>query len=157
MPDFSRGGDGVRVRFDQQEAGILRQLADEMRDLLESGRDDGDDVMERLFPSAYESPSDEAAWRELSGTDLERHKVRLLEQVKEALGERGPAVVELSDDDLSVWLAVLTDLRLAIGTRLGVDEQAMSSDVDPRDPHAPALSVLHWLGWIQEGILRQVM
>ena len=50
-------------------------------------------------------------------------------------------------------VASLTDLRLALGTRLGVDEERMGAAVDPAGPDAAAMTVLHWLGWVQEGIL----
>jgi hypothetical protein len=51
---------------------------------------------------------------------------------------------------------LLTDLRLAIGTRLDVTEEKMSDDIDPDDPEAAALSVLHWLGWVQGTILEAI-
>ena len=54
---------------------------------------------------------------------------------------------------MSGWLATLTDLRLALGIRLGVDEERMGAEVDPSAPDAAAMTVLHWLGWVQEGII----
>ena len=49
---------------------------------------------------------------------------------------------------------MLTDLRLAIGARLEVTEELMSADVGPEDERAPALVTLHWLGWLQEMLLK---
>jgi hypothetical protein len=52
-----------------------------------------------------------------------------------------------------VWLRTINDIRLTIGTRLEVDETKMAAELDERDPEAPALAVLHWLGWLQESFL----
>lgn len=153
MPRFhaARGG-GVRLVLEAEEADLLRRLCAELRSLIATYEDGGSDpVAERLFPSAYEDPADQRAFRDLVGDDLEREKLRALEAVDSSLA-RGPDVT-IAADDLSAWLATLTDLRLAIGVRLEVDETRMSSEVDRTDPDAPALTVLHWLGWVQEGIL----
>lgn len=157
MPEFHPApGGGVRLVLDADEAHLLRRLAGELRVLIEGqSRDAGDPVTERLFPAAYEDPSEEKAYRELVSDDLEQEKLRALDAVTAALDTDG-AEVTLTSDDLATWLASLTDLRLAIGTRLGVDEQRMSSEVDPDDPDAGALTVLHWLGWVQEGIVRTI-
>jgi hypothetical protein len=37
-----------------------------------------------------------------------------------------------------------------------VTEEKMSGDIDPDDPEAAALSVLHWLGWVQGTILEAI-
>jgi hypothetical protein len=37
-----------------------------------------------------------------------------------------------------------------------VDEESMSHDVDPDAPDAVAMSVLHWLGFLQESLLEHV-
>lgn len=156
MPSFRPTPDGVRIDFDDQEAGILRRLAEEMRGLLE-GKSESDPVVRRLFPDAYDEPEEQASWASLVGDDLDRHKRAAIEKVSIALGREGhPASVTVEGDEVDTWLAFVTDLRLAIGTRIDVDEERMSSEVDPADPEAPAMTLLHWLGWIQEEILRAV-
>jgi hypothetical protein len=76
-----------------------------------------------------------------------------LETVTSALA--GPDTdVTLEGDDLDTWLAALTDLRLAIGTRLEVDEERMGAELSSNDPDAAAMAVLHWLGFVQEGVIR---
>lgn len=59
-------------------------------------------------------------------------------------------------EEIDSWLSVLTDLRLAIGTRLGVSEESMLEEIEPTHPDAPAYAVLHWLGWLQETFLDAV-
>jgi hypothetical protein len=157
MPEFVATGTGsARLLLDDTETHVIRQLASELRTLLDAGRiDRGDPVYERLFPSAYEDVSDETAYRDLVGDDLVTFKLDALEKITNDLGEgaRGSDIA-LVGDTLDLWLACLTDLRLAIGTRLDVDEERMGAEVDPNDPDARSLAVLHWLGWIQEGVIR---
>lgn len=154
MPDVLPAGNGVRLLLDDAETHLLRQLTAELRTLLGGGgTDHGDPVHDRLFPATYEDVTDEASYRDLIGDDLRKHKLAALDQVSSALGDDRTDVT-LEGESVETWLACLTDLRLAIGTRLDVDEQRMSRDIEPSDPDARALAVLHWLGWIQEGVLQ---
>lgn len=155
MPEFIPvGGDGVRLVLDDMETHVIRQLTSELRALLDDGRiDRGDPVYERLFPSAYEDEKDETAYRDLIGDDLVRFKLQALDVVANALGDR-TSDVTIRGEALDIWLACLTDLRLAIGTRLDVDEERMGAELDPSDPDAQSLAVLHWLGFLQEGMVR---
>ncbi len=155
MADFRPAKGGATLVLDEVESAILRQLTAEMRALLAGTHDRNDPVWDRLFPKAYEQTDDQAAYDDLIGDDLTKHKLEALDTVSTSLGE-GAAEITLAGDDLGTWLACLTDLRLAMGVRLDVDEELMSREVDPRDPDAQALTVLHWLGWLQEGLLRSL-
>ena len=156
MPSFERVADGLHVRLDETEAGILRELAGEMRLLLEADIPAGDDVMERLFPRAHENDDDENAYRELVGNELRDVKQEALRTVGTRLGTEGPMDSTLPDGEIHEWLRLINDMRLAIGTRLDVDEAKMEKEYDPEDPEGPALSVLHWLGWLQGSILEEM-
>ncbi|MFN2589061.1 MAG: DUF2017 family protein [Actinomycetota bacterium] len=149
-------GDGVVLHVEEHEAGLLRQLVDESRRLLEADVPREDPVIARLFPDAYEDPEDASTYEEMVGSELRKSKLEGLRMVGESLGPAGDATVEMSPDLTSAWLAWLTDVRLAVGTRLGVTEEKMGAEVDPASPDAPAWEVLHWLGWIQESILQRV-
>jgi hypothetical protein len=155
MPEFiGTKNDGVRLVLDEMETHVIRQLTEELRTLLDAGRiDRGDPVYERLFPAAYDDVQDESAYRDLIGDDLVTFKLQALDMVTDALGERFSDIT-LEGDTLDIWLACLTDLRLAIGTRLDVDEERMGTEIDPDDPDARSLAVLHWLGFVQEGVVR---
>lgn len=155
MPEFRTAPDGATLSLDELESALLRRLTGEMRALLTGRHAAGDPVWERLFPAAYEDPEDQAAYVELIGDDLTKEKLDALDSVSTAL-EEGPVEVTLRGEDLERWLACLTDLRLAIGMRVDVDEERMGAEVDPADPDAQALTVLHWLGWVQEGLLRSL-
>jgi hypothetical protein len=154
MPEFHPlSGGGVRIVLDEDEARILRGLAEELRSVLAGAGPADDPVVERLFPAAYEDPFEEESYRDMVAGDLEQEKIAGLDAVTAALGGDREADVALGADDVPGWLATITDLRLALGTRLGVDEERMGAEVDPRSPDAAAMTVLHWLGWVQEGIL----
>ena len=144
------------MELDDAEASLLRSLIAEMQMLLEADIPDSDAIKTRLFPRAYENDENEKNFRELTASDLAGAKLDSLRQVRDAIGERGAVRVDLGPDDVGGWLRLLTDLRLAIGVRLDVTEDLMSSDIDPDDPNAPAMSVLHWLGWVQGSILERI-
>lgn len=150
--NVTSSGAGTKLDLDIEEAGILRGLLGEMLALLTSP-DPSDPVMERLFPSAYEDDDDDIEYRSMTSGELDEIKKDAINTARDGLGTSGPASVEISESDLGVWLALLTDLRLAIGARLEVDEQMMEAPLNPKDPRTPALAVLHWLGWIQECLL----
>lgn len=151
---FKRARDnGVRVRLGEDEAGLLRRLVAEMRTMLEA-HIAGDPVMQRLFPDAHVSSAEAADFRALTEDDLSAAKRSALEAVAQSLGTEGRLEITLQEADVDAWLSVLTDLRLAIGARLEVTEELMSADVDPEDERAPALVTLHWLGWLQEMLLK---
>lgn len=153
MVDFVRTRQGARLLLDDAETDLLRRMAGELRALL-TGLDTADDpVVGRLFPATYEDAAEQASFQGIVGDDLLKLKLEALDAVSTSLGRRS-SEIDLEGELLHMWLACLTDLRLALGTRLEVDEEIMSTEVDPDDPNARSIAVLHWLGWIQEGILR---
>lgn len=152
----SRGDDGPILRFQEHEAALLRELVGETRTLLEADIPRADPVIARLFPDAYDDPEQSQSYHDMVGGELQREKLRALSAVSESLEANGPATIELTDELVSAWLAWLTDVRLAVGTRLGVTEETMGADIDRDSPEAPAYEVLHWLGWIQESIIERI-
>ncbi|MFN2593524.1 MAG: DUF2017 family protein [Actinomycetota bacterium] len=157
MPGVSRKRDRrIRLDLDDQEAQIMRELVREMNTLLEADLPRADPVVARLFPDAYEDEGESDTYRELIGDQLHDAKRSALRHVKESLGDEGPVALTLVPESAEEWLRVLNDLRLAIGTRLEIDDDRMSADVDPKDPDAQALLLLHWLGWTQELLVEAV-
>lgn len=154
--ETDRSPTGVRVSFVAEEASLLRQLTDEMLQLLGSDAGRSDPALARLFPDAYEDPTDQQAYSDLVGDSLEQHKRDAVTSVRESLRDTGTVTVDIADDTVDTWLSVLTDLRLTIATRLDVDEERMAAPLDPAAPDAVPLSVLHWLGWVQESLLQAI-
>jgi hypothetical protein len=152
MIAVDKAGDRLRLRLEPGEVEVLRQLIDELLDVLR-GEEADDRVSQRLFPDAYDSAEDTAAYNELVSDQLRRDKIGSLQGVRNDLGRDGVDIT-LSRPSSERWLTVLTDVRLALGTRLEMTEQKMAADLDPQDPQAPWLAVLHWLGWVQESMLQ---
>ncbi|HVF52324.1 MAG TPA: DUF2017 family protein [Actinomycetota bacterium] len=141
-------GDGIVLAFEGYEAQLLDDLTGELKRLLSADLPKLEPVTARLFPDAYETLEDERAFRDLVGNDLRSAKLEAVETVRDHLSD-GDQTRALSEANIDAWLRVLTDIRLAIGTRLDVTDETMEQDPDPDDPDGPALSVLHWLGWVQ--------
>ncbi|WP_028656064.1 DUF2017 domain-containing protein [Nocardioides sp. J54] len=128
-----------------------------------------DPVLRRLFPSAYREDAEAAAeFRRFTEGGLRDGKARAAATVIDTLEEAGlPAEpldeelaidVELDDETALVWLRSLTDLRLALGTRLGVeeDDEELWYSLPDEDSRAQAHHIYEWLGFIQETLVRSV-
>jgi hypothetical protein len=128
-----------------------------------------DPVLARLFPTAY--PHDEEAageFRRFTEGALRDHKAAAASHVIETLEEAG-LPPELDEDGLVVdveldrsgaitWLQAFTDVRLALATRLGIEEGdedywvALPDD----DPRAHVYDICQWVGYLQETLVDAV-
>ncbi len=144
------------LQLDAEERGLLHQLLSEMKTLLEAELPPADEVTRRLFPDAYDDDREAQQFRALTGDELRSDKLAAVAEVEDQIANDGRVELAPERGVVKSLLTVLTDLRLAIGTRLGVTEETMGAQLDPSDPETPALSVLHWLGWIQELVLSAI-
>jgi hypothetical protein len=142
----TREGD-LRVRLSQAERDLLRDLPAELRRLLELNPEDPS--ARRLFPPAYEGDQDaEQEYRRLMRDELlagRREALRVLEETADR--ER------LTREELDAWLGALNDLRLVLGTRLGVTEELYEEALDPEDPQARETALYVYLTWLQEQLV----
>jgi hypothetical protein len=139
----TRQGD-FRLRLSPAEQELLQSLPDELLRLLESDPDDPS--LRRLRPSAYEDdPEADAEYRRLVEDELGDGRRDALRLVTETASRE-----RLTGEELDAWLRALTDLRLALGTRLDVTEETYATPIDPNDPDAHALQVFAYLSWLQE-------
>ena len=68
----------------------------------------------------------------------------------------GFAHLDLTDPaDATRWLQVLNDLRLALGTRLGISEDDDEPDLD--DPEQQPRLLYHWLTAVQDTVVQHLM
>jgi hypothetical protein len=141
---LQRTPDGdFELQLSSEERGLLRALPRELRTLLDE--EGADPTLRRLFPPAYEDAGAEAEYRRLMQGELaSRHRQALLVLEQTADRER------LRDEEVHAWLSALNDLRLVLGTRLGVTEDLYEQDVDPDAPGAAQLGVFLYLTWLQE-------
>lgn len=157
---FKHHPDGVLVRFDAEEAEVLRAWFDQLEILIDEPGALGPEVARRLAPVAYpEDPLAEDEYQQLNElfTGQERRDaLRTVRQVLESSGGRGGAVrAVVSTDDAEAWLMSVNHLRLALGTALGV-EQDVDPAVDPGDPDFPLYAGYMQLGFLLEGMLAAV-
>jgi len=128
-----------------------------------------DPVLARLLPSAYRDDEDAAAeFRRFTEVELRTSKagnaatlVALLEDA--GLPEVGdPAVtsglvidVELAPSDVLAVLKALTDVRLALATRLDLQEgdEDFWESLPDDDPRTHVHDVYEWVGFLQETLV----
>jgi Domain of unknown function (DUF2017) len=140
-----RGG-GVCLRLPPDERDLLRDLPAQLRSLLDEAPDDRS--LERLFPPAYDDAEDEAEYRRLMGGELLDGRRRALRVLEETLDED-----RLTAEQAESWLTALNDLRLVLGTRLGVSDDTLLERLHPDDPNALELAVYAYLSWLQEQLV----
>ncbi|WP_203454076.1 DUF2017 domain-containing protein [Jiangella aurantiaca] len=126
-----------------------------------------DPVLLRLFPDGYREDAEAASdFRRFTERGLRDSKAAtaatVLASLATADGAGLPAKsrekirIELDSAESEAWLRTLTDLRLALGTRLGVTEGDEDDwlALDENDPRRHVHDVYDWLGWVQETLVR---
>lgn len=125
-----------------------------------------DPVLARLFPTAYAEDEEAAAeFRRFTEGTLRDGKARsaatIIDTLEEAglppeLTEDGLVIdVELDEPTAETWLRSFTDIRLALATRLGVedgDEEYWLS-LPEDDPRGQAHDIYEWIGYLQETLV----
>lgn len=157
------------VELLRNEEAAPKESADPLEALLDfSGPtvEPEDPVLARLFPTAYtEDPEAAAEFRRFTEGRLRDGKAAgacaIIDQLEEAglppeLTEDGLMIdVELDPDPAEAWLRSFTDLRLALATRLGVEEgdEAYWHSLPDDDPRAQAHDIYEWVGYLQETLV----
>jgi hypothetical protein len=151
---FRRRGAELVARLDPAEARILALLLDQLEQLLTAEADDvaGDPVVARLLPAGHRSDPELAAdYRELTESALRAGKADDLATVRAGLPPEG-GTVRLDRDQATAWLRTSNDLRLALGTRLDVQEDTEPPE-DLADEEAQQLAVYYWLTGLQGSLV----
>ncbi|ORW99293.1 oxidative stress transcriptional regulator AosR [Mycolicibacillus trivialis] len=177
-------GPRFRSAVDDREAAVLANLVGSLVEMLDeregtAPRDEleeitgmrtgntaapGDATLGRLLPDFHREIDDpdgldvpglNAALRSL-------HEPQILDAKRDAarcvLATLPPAGgrFELTEDDANAWIAAINDLRLALGTMLGVGPEGperLAAD----HPMAGHLDVYQWLTWMQEYLVLALM
>jgi hypothetical protein len=142
---------------------------EQMMDFTGPTTEPDDPVLARLFPTAY--PDDEEAageFRRFTEGTLRDSKAQAASLIIDTLEEAGlPS--ELTEDGLHIdveldaaqavsWLKSFTDVRLALATRLGVEEGdddfwlALPDD----DPRTHVHDIYDWVGYLQETLVESL-
>jgi hypothetical protein len=156
---FRRKGRQCVAYFDEHEAKVLRQCAASMAAML-SDLDRDDPAVMRLFPDVYpEDPDEAAAFRRYTEDDLKAAKLEQVTAILADLLESG-GEVRLNEEAADRWLRALTDVRLTLGLRLGVeDDTDIETELDeavlqdPTSVRVGQLSVYGFLTLLQESLV----
>jgi len=125
-----------------------------------------DPVLARLFPTAYPHDEDAAGeFRRFTEGTLRDNKaqaaVGIIETLEQAglpaeLGEESITVdIELEQGEAVGWLKSFTDIRLALATRLGIEDgdDDYWLAVPDEDPRAHVYDIYQWVGYLQETLV----
>jgi hypothetical protein len=172
---------GVKIRseMDPREATVLRSLVgsvvgllgdraaaaptDELAALtgLRTGHSTPpeDAALARLLPDFHRDDTDpsgstnlNSALRGLHEPEIIDEKLRSSNVILDTLPASGGKIL-LTPEQADAWLMGLNDVRLALGTTLGIDADTPEV-LDEGDPRAPHLDVYHWLTWMQDSLVQ---
>lgn len=163
---FRASGQSVELRLEAAERQVLANLLGQLVDLIEPGsvqeHDDPlarsvgiaaeaarpeDPAVLRLLPDAYRDDEEASGdFRRFTEYSLRREKV---DRARTALAtiDRADARgrVTMTGAEGRAWLLALNDIRLAMGTRLGITDDA------GEDADRPV--VYDWLTWLQSSLV----
>ena len=178
----SRRRGGVQAELPAHAAALLVNLARQLIELLSDGevlgRSDQDPLEAMLdFDAPREEPADPALLRLLPtahpgddevALEFRRFTERGLREGKVAdatvvlttvgdLGDEETADIEIELDaqQARAWMRCLTDLRLTLAARLGVeaDDEERWRGLAADDPQLPVYEIYGWLGYLLESLL----
>jgi Domain of unknown function (DUF2017) len=150
---------GISIKLSATDARLLADLAGQVAALL-AGRADGagDAAVARLLPSAYPDNEEEAAeFRRFTEDELADGKILNALTMAETLGAEetaGQVRVTLDAASAQSWLRALTDIRLSLASRLGLENPATEPPHVGDDRYL--LAVYNWLGTLQWSLVRAV-
>jgi hypothetical protein len=156
------------VELLRNEAAVPHEHADPLEAMLSFDgptTEPDDPVLARLFPSAYADEEAAAEFRRFTEGTLRDGKAAgaatIIDTLEEAglppqLGDQKVVIdVELDEEAALVWLKSFTDLRLALATRLEVeqDDEAFWRALPEDDPRSQAHDIYEWIGALQETLV----
>jgi hypothetical protein len=167
--DLLRSLSAQLVELLRNEAAVPREHADPLEAMLTFDgptTEPDDPVLARLFPTAYAEDAEAAAeFRRFTEGSLRDGKAAgaatIIDTLEEAglpphLGEEKVVIdVELDEPTAQVWVKSFTDLRLALATRLEVeqDDEAFWRSLPDDDPRSQAHDIYEWIGALQETLV----
>jgi hypothetical protein len=156
---FRRKSDGtVSAHLAAEEAVMLTELAGQLVEMLgdrspvgvpsDGLPPDEDPALLRLLPDAYpDDPEASSEFRRFTAEGLAERKTANANAVIESLADVAAGrtkTLRLDQPAAQAWLRSLTDLRLTIAARLGIE-----TDEDHPAPDDPLGDVYDWLGFVQ--------
>lgn len=169
--DLLRSLAGQLVELLRNEAAVPRDDGGDpleaMLDFSGPTQEPEDPVLARLFPTAYPDDEEAAAeFRRFTEGSLRTGKADAAIAIIDGLEEAGLPTelttdglvidVELDEPTAETWMRSFTDLRLALATRLGVEDgdEAYWHSLPDEDPRAQAHDIYEWVGYLQETLVQ---
>ncbi|MCL2783382.1 MAG: DUF2017 domain-containing protein [Propionibacteriaceae bacterium] len=179
MNSFSRRGQALQIKLRHNQVAVLHALTGGLIELvgplgLPDGTDQLDAIMaaltsdnsnlplddpalRRLFPDAY--PNDQAAsgeFRRYTQADQATAKVDAARTMAADVAAADDGWVTVPPDHVEAWMITLTNLRLILAARLGINDEDGWDGNSPlafNDPRTPTAAVYDWCGWILESLI----
>lgn len=147
-------GNGFVVDLGEEEAGLVRRLLDELRQLVSDPEPDGEAraLLARLFPVTHpDDPDAEEEYQRLMRDELVASKLASFELVDATLAGDG----RLDEAGLIAFMQSINSLRLALGTLLGVTDDP-DAEVDPSSEDTAEYHLYGYLSWLLEWSVRAI-
>lgn len=118
-----------------------------------------DAALARLLPDFHRGEDGSTDTADLNGALRGLHEPEIIDEklaagtvILRTLPSDGGKIT-LTPEQADAWLMGLNDVRLALGTTLGIDADTPEV-LDEDDPRAPHLDVYHWLTWMQDSLVQ---
>ncbi len=122
-----------------------------------------DPVLARLFPDAYREDEEAAGdFRRFTEAELRAgkasHAAAVIDDLEDAgLGDQ-PEPGTMIDIEVDIgramdWLKTFNDIRLALGTRLGIEDESNLDDLPDDDPRMMVVEIYQWMSYLQESLV----
>ncbi len=118
-----------------------------------------DPILQRLMPDAYQDEEDSLDFRRFTQNHIQTEKQISLNLAREQLLIlHSNKTNKISGLPYEQWLIALNDVRLALGTRLKIDENSYEyfEKLPENDKSKPLYAVYFWLGSLQEQLLESI-
>lgn len=139
-----------RLELPPEERDLLRTLATQLGEALRATEGgEGSGAMRRLFPRAYVTDDEaEANYSAATQPALTAAQLGALDTVVETVGASA-----LTEEQMGEWMAALTDLRLVLGTLLGVSDHEPLEEFDASATNASETLIYHYLTMLQSELI----
>jgi hypothetical protein len=176
---FKRHGDNeYQAKFSESEREVLINLSEQLIELLSERVDHAhedplaamvgitvhdtppeDEVLLRLLPNAYADEHSSSEFRRYTESTLREKKRAHAMAIRSNIINAGDSAIDLDHDGAMAWLGGLNDIRLALGVRLKIEDNAQEhlELLKPDDPLRAVYAVYTWLGWLQESLIQALM
>lgn len=139
-----RGDDEFAVNLEPPERELLVGLAVQLEELLETDSP----LLARLFPPPYgDDVERNEGYAALAVPELIEHRRASIELLRSSAG-----ATTLDEEQLTAWMRSINDLRLVLGTMLGVENEDDPPEVPEGLEHAQ--SIYGFLGALLDTIVQ---